>query len=184
MANLKVVIVIRTKIDGKRGWVPATGKKSDPAGPLYLRWYAGGAARYVLAGDYYDEAEAAQFRLARKLKAQSEGFTLPEDPTDGKELRSWRTCLKSYIDHQTGKTKRNGWGYDARSTRARGKVITEFSALIGKPFIESYTALLKSRQVFQLVDFPDGRSLPGGGRVWAITEADRSSTCLLLPEDY
>lgn len=24
----------------------------------------------------------------------------------------------------------------------------------------------------------------GAGRVWIITEADRSSTCLLLPEDY
>ena len=24
----------------------------------------------------------------------------------------------------------------------------------------------------------------GNGKVWVITEADRSSTCLLLPEDY
>lgn len=24
----------------------------------------------------------------------------------------------------------------------------------------------------------------GGGRVWIITEADRSSTCVLLPEEY
>lgn len=24
----------------------------------------------------------------------------------------------------------------------------------------------------------------GDGRVWVITEADRSSTCLMLPEDY
>ena len=24
----------------------------------------------------------------------------------------------------------------------------------------------------------------GGGRVWIITEADRSSTCILLPEEY
>lgn len=27
-------------------------------------------------------------------------------------------------------------------------------------------------------------TLPGGCRVWIITEADRSSTCILLPEDY
>jgi hypothetical protein len=26
--------------------------------------------------------------------------------------------------------------------------------------------------------------LPGGERVWIITEADRSSTCILLPEEY
>ena len=24
----------------------------------------------------------------------------------------------------------------------------------------------------------------GGGKVWVITEADRASTCILLPEDY
>jgi hypothetical protein len=27
-------------------------------------------------------------------------------------------------------------------------------------------------------------ALPGGRRVWLITEADRSSTCLLLPSEY
>lgn len=26
--------------------------------------------------------------------------------------------------------------------------------------------------------------LPGGVKIWIITEADRSSTCILLPEDY
>jgi hypothetical protein len=26
--------------------------------------------------------------------------------------------------------------------------------------------------------------LPGGERIWVITEADRSSTCLLLPGEY
>lgn len=27
-------------------------------------------------------------------------------------------------------------------------------------------------------------SLPDGTRIWVITEADRSSTCILLPEEY
>jgi len=27
-------------------------------------------------------------------------------------------------------------------------------------------------------------AIPGGGRVWIITEADRSVTTILLPEDY
>jgi hypothetical protein len=35
MANLKVKIVVRvTDPEGKRSWVPATGK-NDPNGPLY-----------------------------------------------------------------------------------------------------------------------------------------------------
>jgi hypothetical protein len=27
-------------------------------------------------------------------------------------------------------------------------------------------------------------TLTDGGRIWIITEADRSSTCVLLPEEY
>ena len=27
-------------------------------------------------------------------------------------------------------------------------------------------------------------TLPDGSRIWIITEADRSSTCILLPEEY
>jgi hypothetical protein len=27
-------------------------------------------------------------------------------------------------------------------------------------------------------------TLPSGTRIWVITEADRSSTCILLPEEY
>ena len=27
-------------------------------------------------------------------------------------------------------------------------------------------------------------TLPDGSRIWVITEADRSSTCILLPEEY
>ena len=27
-------------------------------------------------------------------------------------------------------------------------------------------------------------TLPGGSKVWIITEADRSSTCILLPSEY
>ncbi len=33
-----------------------------------------------------------------------------------------------------------------------------------------------------LSSYPVGNA--GAGRVWIITEADRSSTCILLPEDY
>ena len=34
-----------------------------------------------------------------------------------------------------------------------------------------------------LSSYPVGAAEPGG-KVWIITEADRSSTCILLPEDY
>ena len=39
-------------------------------------------------------------------------------------------------------------------------------------------ALLNGRRLLSSYD------LPGGGKVWIITEADRSVTTILLPEDY
>jgi hypothetical protein len=81
MANLTVTIVVRTKQDGKRSWVRTAGK-NDPTGPLYLRYCSGSTPRYVKAGDSYDEAAMAQMRLERKLKAQSQGFVVPEETLD------------------------------------------------------------------------------------------------------
>jgi hypothetical protein len=78
MANLQVTICVRVKESEKRRWVVANGK-TDPAGPLYLRWYAGSGAKYEKAGNSFHEAEIAQLRLKRKLKAQSQGFTVPEE---------------------------------------------------------------------------------------------------------
>ena len=41
---------------------------------------------------------------------------------------------------------------------------------------------LSVREGFRIVSsYPVGS---GGARVWLITEADRSSTCILLPEEY
>lgn len=77
MANLKVSIVVRTTDpNGKRGWVPATGK-TDPAGPLNLRYYQRSVPKHIKAGRFFDEAEVAKLRLERKLKAASMEFEVP-----------------------------------------------------------------------------------------------------------
>ena len=139
MANLKVSIVVRTKgPDGKRRWVPATGK-NDPAGPLYLRYYTGSYQKHVKAGRFYDEAEVAKLRLERKLKAASMGFEVPEEDSNETDLHHWRDCLSSYIALLRGKTKRNGWKYKDKSIREREANILEFTQLIGKPYLEHYT---------------------------------------------
>jgi integrase len=107
MANLKVTIVVRTtSSDGKRGWVPATGK-NDPSGPLYLRWYEGSSAKHQFAGKFYDEAEAAQLKQERKLKASSQGFILPEEK-DTKKFHRGHDVLDSYLKYLLSTTKRNG----------------------------------------------------------------------------
>lgn len=137
MANLKVRIVVRaTCPDGKRGWVPATGK-NDPVGPLYLRYYQGSFPKYVKAGRFFDEAEVAKLRLERRLKAASMGFEVPAEHTKT-NLHHWRDCLNSYIALLRGKTKRNGWKYREKSIREREANIAEFARLIGKPYLENY----------------------------------------------
>jgi len=139
MANLKVSIVVRiTDSNGKRGWVPATGK-NDPAGPLYLRYYHGSIAKHIKAGRFYDEAEVAKLRLERKLKAASMGFEVPEEDSKETNLHHWRDCLNSYIALLRGKTKRNGWKYKDKSIREREANIVEFAQLISKPYLEHYT---------------------------------------------
>jgi len=139
MANLRVRIVVRTKgSDGKRSWVPATGK-NDPAGPLYLRYYRGPSPKYIKAGRFLDEAEAAKLRLERKLKAASMGLEVPDDGLEGTERHHWRDCFDSYITTLRGKTKRNGWKYSAKSIREREANILEFARFIAKPFVENYT---------------------------------------------
>jgi hypothetical protein len=43
---------------------------------------------------------------------------------------------------------------------------------------------LSIREGFRIISsYPVGDS-EAGGKVWIITEADRSSTCILLPEEY
>jgi hypothetical protein len=79
MANLNVNIVYRmTDPDGRRLWRLARGK--DPSDNYYLQWYEGSRQKHTKAGDNYQEAELAQMRLERKLKATSQGFIVPEEP--------------------------------------------------------------------------------------------------------
>jgi hypothetical protein len=78
MANLHVTIIVRSTTQGKRSWIKANGK-ADPPGIYYLRYCSGSTPKYIKAGDSYYEAEIAQVRLERKLKAQSQGFIVPEE---------------------------------------------------------------------------------------------------------
>ncbi len=50
----RIVIRVTEEVTGKRRWVPATGKKSDPQGSFYLRYCIGSSPRYEHAGDRYD----------------------------------------------------------------------------------------------------------------------------------
>lgn len=57
--------------------------------------------------------------------------------------------------------RRGDWGELEADDMARN----ELALLTGKRLLSSY-------------------AIPGGGTVWVITEADRSVTTILLPEDY
>jgi len=74
-------IVVRIMdASGKRRWVPTAGRKSDPQGSHYLRYCVGSSPRYEHAGDRYDVALAAKIKLERRLKAESIGAIIPDEP--------------------------------------------------------------------------------------------------------
>jgi integrase len=130
MANLKVIIVVRTTSpEGKRGWVKANGK-TDPAGPLYLRYCQGRKPRYEKAGTIFDEAEAAKIRLERKLKAQSQGFVLPEETVDAKKSHRISDVIAAYLA-DLRLNRRPG-----KSVKSKKFELEEFAGFCGKSYVE------------------------------------------------
>jgi hypothetical protein len=64
---------------------------------LYLRWYKGSAARYEkVDGATYHDAELAQLRLERKLRAASQGFVVPEE-TDIAKFHRIPDVIAAYL---------------------------------------------------------------------------------------
>ena len=137
MANLQVTICVRVKQGEKRRWVVTNGK-TDPAGPLYLRWYAASSAKYERAGNSFDEAELAQMRLERKLKAASIGAVIPDEAPVPKSHRC-AAVLIAYLAFLRTTTKRNGRRYNERAIKAREASVQEFLKLTGKLYVGQIT---------------------------------------------
>jgi hypothetical protein len=117
MANLRVTIVIRTKIENKLRWIPINGKQNLkanpelPKGTFYIRYCAGSRPKLVKAGDTLDEALAAQIRMQRTLKAQSQGFIVPNEevPADAKKLNRLQDVVDAYIAGISKPDMRRNW---------------------------------------------------------------------------
>ena len=133
MANLKVVIVVRTTSpEGQRGWVVASGKK-DPLGPLYLRWYVGSAARYEkVDGDTYHDAELAKIRLGRKLRATSQGFIVPEE-NDNKKYHRIPDVIAAYLADLRMNRR------PEKSVKSKKSELEEFAKFCRKAYVEQIT---------------------------------------------
>lgn len=133
MANLKVTIVVRTTSpEGKRSWVVANGK-TDPPGGYYLRHCQGSSPKYIKAGNFYDEAEMAQMRLERKLKAQSLGFTVLEENSDIKKFHRIPVIIAAYLaDLRLNRRPE-------KSIRSRKTELEEFAKFCGKVYVEEIT---------------------------------------------
>lgn len=54
----------------------------------------------------------------------------------------------------------------------------DWNDLSAEDLAENELALLTGKRLLS------SYALPGGGKVWIITEADRSATTILLPDDY
>jgi len=137
MANLTVTILIRTTQNGKRAWIPATGK-NDPAGAFYLRWCQGSRPRFTKVGDTYEDAELAQLRKERELKAASQGFIVPEQSKSNPMAHRITDVIEKYMTDQ-GAPDQNG-EYKSKkslnSTRFELETFTEFSR---KTYVEEIT---------------------------------------------
>jgi integrase len=134
MPNLRVSVVLYTEA---KKWVKATGKKTDPAGQLYLRWYEGSKPKHIRAGVSWDEAEAAQARQIRKLKCVSQGFSDPYEVPAGAKYNDVHDCLRSYVEYLQNVTRTNGRRYNHRMTLAREAIIKEFlNTIPNKQFLE------------------------------------------------
>ena len=130
MANLKVSIVVRTTSpEGKRGWVKANGK-TDPPGPLYLRHCHGSKPRYEKAGASFDEAEASKFRLERKLKAESQGFLVPEETVDPKKSHRIPDVITAYLSDLRLNRR------PEKSVKSKKFELEQFARFCGKTYIE------------------------------------------------
>jgi integrase len=139
MANLNVTIVIRTTdAEGKRRWVKATGKKTDPSGTLYLRYCVGSDPKYIKAGDTFQEAEVAKIRLGRRLKIESLGGTVPEEVPAAKSHRC-DDLLNSYVAWLRTTRKRNGRQYVISAIAARESDINAFLKHSGCTHVEQIT---------------------------------------------
>jgi hypothetical protein len=133
MANLKATIVVRTTSpEGKRSWVVANGK-TDPPGGYYLRHCHGSSPKYIKAGNFYDEAEMAQMRLERKLKAQSLGFTVHEENADIKKFHRIPDIITAYLSDLRLNRR------PEKSIKSRKTELEEFAKFCGKVYVEEIT---------------------------------------------
>jgi integrase len=143
MANLRATIVIRTKIDNKSRWVVVDGKRhlkanpELPDGTFYLRYCQGSKPKLVRAGNTLDEALAAQIRMQRTLKAQSQGFIVPNEevPADAKKLNRLQDVVDAYIV-EISKPDNNNECRSQKSIKSSRSMIEDFTRTCGKTFIE------------------------------------------------
>jgi hypothetical protein len=128
MAHLHVTIVVRVKIEGKRTWIKANDK-TDPPGVYYLRQCVGSTPKYTKAGNSYDEAEMAKMRLERKLKAQSQGFVVPEEIV-AQNAHRISDVITAYLN-DLRLTRR-----PEKSIKGKKSELEKFAKFCGKVFVE------------------------------------------------
>jgi len=153
MANLRVRIVVRHKKDGKRSWIVANGK-TDPPGTYYLRQSVGSQPKYTRAGDRFDEAETAKIRLERKLKAESQGFIVPEEiSADAKKFHRITDVITTYLSDLRLNRR------PAKSIKGKKSELEEFAKFCGKVYVEQInrTDLITYRN--HLLDAGSSRNL-------------------------
>jgi integrase len=142
MANLTVTILVRTTQDGKRVWIPASGK-TDPAGSYYIRFCEGSRQRIIkrykheqqdVVIESYEDAEIAKLRLERKFKATSQGFIVAEAKPSPLAHRITDVIVAYLVDQ--AKPDQNGEFKSKKTLNSKKSELEKFAAFCGKTYVE------------------------------------------------
>jgi hypothetical protein len=82
------------------------------------------------AGASFDEAEASRFRLERKLKAQSQGFLVPEETVDPKKSHRISDVITAYL--AASRLNRR----PVKSIKSKKFELEQFAQFCGKTYVE------------------------------------------------
>ena len=175
---------------GQRKWIDANGK-TDPQGTFYIQFYKGSKTQFECLKDVKDfhEAELALLRFERKLKAASQGFVLPEEPTvvETKNHRH-QECIASYEQWLGTTKKKNGRGYTKKSIKERVNELVRLVAWCPVRHIEDITRkhLIGWRDYLYAEDYPQDTVLNKLATVvsWMKRNQTVRITGLLMAEDW
>ena len=140
--SASIVVRVKNPDTGKRSWIVATGKKTDPEGSYYIRTKQNGSPRYAFAGESYAEACAERIKTERRLKAAEIGAVLVDEPAPVSAPAVARHRLTDMTEAhiaEESKPDKNGDVRPAKSLKSVRSEMNRFIEWSEKTYVEELT---------------------------------------------